>query len=263
MNCDIDIVNWLYRVTKWPDILSITKSREDAELFAKYGTNEIVLIYSGWLDSTTVLYDLLDRGYKVLAFSVYYWQKHSQELERAKKFCKRLGVEQIILNLSSIDLFKSSGLVNKDINLKDGLYTQENIEISMVPNRNSILANFGLGIAMNRKAIWIALGIHSEDKSTGEIEYPDCSPAFVKSLQTLAREIDFRPYEVIVPFSGKHKGDVVKRGLELNVPYEDTWSCYKWQENWKACGVCGTCIQRLNAFKSNGAVDPIEYETKI
>lgn len=260
MNCTIDNLWELYRVTRGPDVIGLTKYKEVADLFALHESKEVVLIYSGGLDSTTVLYDLLDKWYKVLAVSVNYGQKHSQELEKAKIICEKLWVEQMILDLSSVDLFKSSGLVNKEIDLKDGLYTQENIEISMVPNRNSILANYGLGIAMNRKAIGIALWIHSEDQSTWEIEYPDCSPNFVKALQILAKEIDFKTYEVLVPFSGKHKWDVVKRGLELRVPYEETWSCYKGQENGKACGVCGTCIQRLNAFKSNNAIDPIEYE---
>lgn len=260
MSCEISTINWLFRVTKWADVIGMTKSKEDSELFEKYWTSEIVLVYSGGLDSTTVLYDLLDRGYKVVAMSVNYGQKHSQELEQAKMICDKLGVEQIMLDLSNVSIFQTNWLVNKELEIKDGLYDKEVIESTMVLNRNSILANYAIAYAMNRKAIGIALGIHSEDESTGEIEYPDCSPSFVKALQELAKEVDFRPYEVMVPFSGKHKGDVVKRGLELKVPYDLTWSCYKWQSNGKACGTCGTCIQRLNAFKSNNAVDPIEYE---
>lgn len=140
------------------------------------------------------------------------------------------------------------------------MYDEETIQSTMVLNRNSIIANYGLALAMSRKAVGIALGIHSEDQATGEIEYPDCSPQFVEALKVLAKEIDFRPYEVIVPFSGKHKGHVVERGLELNVPYDLTWSCYKGEdEDGLACGKCGTCIQRLNAFEYNNAIDPIKY----
>lgn len=226
--------------------------------FCLYKSKEVILVFSWGLDSTTVLYDLLDRWYNVVCMLVNYWQKHIKELTQAKEIAKRNNCDIIELDLSSVNIFQTSGLVNTDKELKDGLYDKENIEISMVPNRNSILANYALAVAMNRKSLWIALWIHSEDQTTGEIEYPDCSEAFVETLQLLAREIDFREYEVIVPFSGKHKGEVVKRWLELNVPYDITWSCYKWKG--KHCWVCGTCIQRKNAFLYNNAVDPVEYE---
>jgi len=260
MSYTIDTINDKFRVMCGPDVIALAKTKEDAELFGQYKTNEVILVYSGGLDSTTVLYDLIDRWYKVIAMSVNYGQKHSQELEKAKEICKKLNIEQIELDLSNVSIFQTNGLVNKDMEIKDGLYDIENIQSTMVLNRNSILANYALAYAMNRKAIGIALWIHSEDQSTWEIEYPDCSPEFVSALKVLAKQIDFRPYEVIVPFSGKHKGDVVKRGLELQIPYEDTWSCYK-GENKGACGKCGTCVQRLNAFLSNWQMDVVKYQS--
>lgn len=224
------------------------------------GKEKVVLVYSGGLDSTTVLYELLHRNYEVIALSINYWQKHSKELEQATTICKDLGVEQIILDLSQVSVFQNNGLVNKDVELKDGMYDKENIVVSMVPNRNAIFANYALSIAMERGAIGIALGIHAEDPESGEIEYPDCSHKFVVALQNLAKEIDFKPYEVIVPFTNQSKVDVVKRGLELGVPYEKTISCYRYNEGEIACGVCGTCIQRKMAFEKNNAVDPIPYK---
>lgn len=219
----------------------------------------MILVYSGWLDSTTVLYDLLDRGYEVVALSVNYGQKHSHELQRAKEICDNLNVENILLDLSQVNIFKNNGLVNEDIDIKEGLYDEEVVQSTFVPNRNSILANYALSIAMERKAKGIALGIHSEDVDTGEIEYPDCSPEFVEALKHLAQTIDFTPYIVDVPFSGKSKVDVIKRGVELWVPFDKTISCYK---GWDiACGKCWTCIQRLSGFRKNKAIDPIEYET--
>lgn len=235
----------------------------DQQLFDKYRTNKIILIYSGWLDSTTVMFDLLDRGYDVIPLIVNYGQKHgNEELESANKLASKYCSKKIELDLSHVSIFQESWLVNKNKVIKNGLYDKENISTTMVWNRNSILANYWLAYAMSEWAIWIALWIHSEDSTTWEIEYPDCSPKFVQALSNLAREIDFREYEVIVPFSGKSKVDVVKRGLELNVPYYMTWSCYKWKDSIyqnKPCGECGTCIQRLSAFRKNKSYDPLEY----
>lgn len=232
--------------------------KKDKEFFEKYGTNKIILVYSGGLDSTTVLYDLIDRGYEVIAMSVNYGQKHSRELETAKQFCKDLGIKQIMLDLSWVDIFKTNWLVNKDLEIKEGQYDEEVIKSTMVLNRNMILASYALAYAMAEKAIWIALWIHKEDEEEGEIEYPDCSPDFVDALDKIAKQIDFREYEVIVPFKNDSKVWVVKRGLELNVPYEKTWSCYK--GNKIACWKCWTCVQRIKAFEKNGVKDPIPYK---
>jgi len=234
--------------------------KKDSNLFKRYNTNKIILVYSGWLDSTTVMYDLLERGYEVIAMSVNYWQKHSQELNVAKQFCKDLGIKQIMLDLSWVDIFKTNGLVNEDLEIKDWQYDEDVIKSTMVLNRNMIISSYALAYAMSEKAIWIALWIHKEDEESWEIEYPDCSPSFVDSLNEISKQIDFREYEVIVPFKNESKVGVVKRGLELNVPYEKTWSCYKGQENNLHCWKCGTCIQRINAFKKNNVIDPVKYD---
>lgn len=252
-------LSWTYLLTNdsW-EVIYKTKNEDDAKIFQKHNTNKIVLVYSWGLDSTTVMYDLMDRGYSVTAMTVNYGQKHNQELEKAKYFCDLWNIPQIELDLSNVSIFQTNWLVNKDIDIKDWLYNQENVESTMVLNRNSILANYALAYAMNIKAVWIALWIHSEDVETWEIEYPDCSTKFVNALKILAKEIDFKEYEVLVPFSGKSKVDVITRWLELKVPYDKTWSCYKGGE--LACWKCWTCVQRLSWFRKNNSLDFIDYE---
>lgn len=110
--------------------------------------------------------------------------------------------------------------------------------------------------ALSRGAEVIMYGAHADD-AAGRA-YPDCTPEFAEYMGKAIYEGSGRVLRLEAPFINMTKADIVKKGLELHVPYELTWSCYEGRE--KACGVCGTCRDRLRAFKLNGAEDPIEYE---
>ena len=125
-----------------------------------------------------------------------------------------------------------------------------------VPFRNGLFLSSASAIALSKGCSKIYYGAHSDDAAGNA--YPDCSEAFNKAMNTAIYEGSGKQLEIVAPFISLNKSQVVKKGLEIGVPYELTWSCYEGHE--KACGKCGTCIDRRAAFELNGVTDPIEYE---
>ena len=125
-----------------------------------------------------------------------------------------------------------------------------------VPFRNGLFLSSASAIALSKGCSKIYYGAHADDAAGNA--YPDCSEAFNNAMNTAIYEGSGKQLEIVAPFISLNKAGVVKKGLELQVPYELTWSCYEGHD--KACGKCGTCIDRMNAFKINGTTDPIEYE---
>jgi len=214
---------------------------------------KIVLVFSGGLDSTTLLYWLKDKGYEIKTLSFDYGQKHSKELEMAKKTCKKLRVENKIIDLHNLKDILKSALTSEGQEIPEGDYQDEVMKQTVVPNRNMIMLSIAMGYAISLGFNRVAYAAHSGDHTI----YPDCRPIFVEKIRELAEVIDYEPVEVLTPFLEITKADIVKIGTELGVDYGLTWSCYVGDE--KACGKCGTCIERLEAFKENGLIDPIEY----
>ena len=213
-----------------------------------------VLILSGGMDSTTLLYDLIDQGNEVYPISFNYGQRHSKELMLASKNCKRLGLEHKIVDLTSLTSILDSSSLTGDIDVPEGYYKDENMKSTVVPNRNMIMLSIAVGYAINIGSDEVYYGAHAGDHDI----YPDCRQEFVDALNDAAELCHYEPVYIFAPYLYMDKGDIVKRGLELNVPYEDTWTCYKGGEY--ACGKCGSCVERLEAFKKNGVKDPIKYE---
>ena len=218
-----------------------------------------VVVLSGGIDSATALYVAwhnLDG--QVAAISFDYGQKHKKELDYAKALCKRLKVTHEIVDLSSITKLISNSALTSDIDIPEGHYAKDNMKLTVVPNRNMIMFSIAIGYAVNSKATQVHVGVHSGDHTI----YPDCRPQFIKALDLcgfLANE-GFGEVEVIAPFMNISKAQIVKIGSEMKLPYELTWSCYKGGE--KHCGKCGTCVERIEAFKLAGVTDPTEYENK-
>lgn len=219
----------------------------------KPGT-KAVLILSGGLDSTTLLYDLLSRGFEVRALTFDYQQKHRKEIACAKKTCQKLGVPQKIVDISVLNDLAPSSLTRNDWDVPEGHYAEESMKQTVVPNRNmvflSLAASYAIGIGAER----LCYAAHAGDHAI----YPDCRPVFVSAMATAFHLCDWNDLLLDVPYVLMSKGDIVKRGLELGVDYADTWSCYKGGEH--ACGKCGACNERLEAFRFAGAHDPVEYE---
>ncbi|MDA1229492.1 MAG: 7-cyano-7-deazaguanine synthase QueC [Planctomycetota bacterium] len=211
-----------------------------------------VVVFSGGLDSTTLLYHLRAEGHDVRAISVNYGQRHSRELESARTITQRLNIEHRIVDLSGLaSLFGQNALTDHSVTVPHGEYSAVTIPVTTVPNRNMILLSLATGWAIASKCDSVAFGAHGGEYTP----YADCKPLFAATMNAATHACDDMPVEVLSPFVRWHKTDIVRRGLELDVPFELTWSCY--EGGTKACGKCSTCRDRDEAFANIGLPDPV------
>lgn len=215
-----------------------------------------ILIFSGGMDSTTLLYQLVQVGdMDVQCLTIDYGQRHSKEIACAGRICDRLGVKHFTLDLSSLTpLLGGSSQTDPTIEVPEGHYAEENMKLTVVPNRNMIMLSCAIAWAVSSKADYVAYAAHAGDHDI----YPDCRKEFADLMDQAAQTCDWHKVELLRPFVEMDKGDICKLGLQLGVPYEMTWTCYKGKE--LACGKCGSCTERLEAFEKAGAADPIAYE---
>lgn len=220
-----------------------------------------LVLFSGGVDSTTCL-GLAVKKYgkeNVIALSVSYGQKHSKEIEAARAVADYYGVERIDVDLSLIFQFSDCSLLkNSSEKIPHESYskqlqkTDDSPVSTYVPFRNGLFLSSAASIALSKGCGVIYYGAHSDDAAGNA--YPDCSEVFNSAMNTAIYEGSGRQIKIEAPFVGMTKAEVVKTGLELNVPYELTWSCYEGGD--KPCGTCGTCIDRAKAFELNGIKDP-------
>jgi len=217
-----------------------------------------VIVFSGGMDSTTALYQAKADGFEVYAISFNYGQKHKKELDYAKKICEKENIKHEIVDLSNITKLISNSALTGDIDVPEGHYKEDNMKLTVVPNRNMIMGSIAIGYAVNMDAEAVYLGVHGGDHHI----YPDCRPQFIEALNLagyLGNEgFCSKKFRVVAPFQYIPKDEIVKIGMKLNVPYHLTWSCYKGGE--KHCGKCGTCVERIEAFKLAKIIDPTNYE---
>lgn len=213
-----------------------------------------VVILSGGLDSTTMLYRLLADNITVKScVSFNYGQRHKKELEFAKATCEKLGIKHHLIDLWSSGFTEAiavsgSSLVS-DNDVPEGHYGSENMKQTVVPNRNMVMLAIAGAIAVAEGATSVATGVHSGD----HFIYPDCRPEFIAyASNALAFGNEgFGSLEgIIAPYMYSTKEDIAFDALSYKVPLDETWSCYKGGE--KHCGKCGTCVERLEAI--NGAI---------
>ncbi len=216
--------------------------------------NDVVLILSGGLDSTTLLYDLINQGMTVHPIGFNYGQRHSKELVMARRTCERFDLDYKIVDLSDFGSLLSNNALTGDIDVPEGHYADESMMQTVVPNRNMIMLSVAIGYTIDIDAKDVFYGAHAGDHDI----YPDCRPEFVSAIQDVAHLCHYYPVHVRAPYLDITKADVVTKGLHLDVDYSLTWTCYKGEE--KACGKCGSCTERLEAFELNNSVDPIEYK---
>ena len=213
-----------------------------------------VLIHSGGMDSTVLLYKLLDAGHEVSALSVDYGQRHKKELECAASLCGELGVEHRIADLTALNpLLAGSSLTSPEIEVPEGHYAEDNMKATVVPNRNMILLSVATGWAISNGSESVSYAAHSGDHAI----YPDCREEFAEGMNHVMGLADWHHVALNRPFVNLTKADIVKIGSELGVPFERTWSCYKGGE--LHCGRCGTCVERREAFYLAGIEDPTVY----
>ena len=214
-----------------------------------------IIILSGGMDSTTLLYDIIAQGFMPYALSFNYGQRHFRELDVAKKTCDKLKVNHIIADISSINKLIGNNALTGDIDVPEGHYKDENMKVTVVPNRNAILLNLAIAYAISIGSEHVYYGAHIGDHSV----YPDCRKVFVKAMQKVASLCHYYKIHLHAPYLEFSKSDIVRFGQDFGVDYLLTHTCYK--GNMKACGKCGSCIERLEAFEKVGIKDPIEYET--
>jgi 7-cyano-7-deazaguanine synthase len=148
----------------------------------------------------------------------------------------------------------SNSALTGNIDVPEGHYEDKNMKLTVVPNRNMIMASIAIGYAVNLGYEAIALGVHAGDHAI----YPDCRPEFIEKLNAVSQIANYEPIKVIAPYVNMNKIDIVARGSEIGVDYSKTWTCYKGLD--KACGRCGSCQERLEAFAANNLTDPVAYK---
>ena len=218
----------------------------------------VVAIVSGGLDSVTLAYHLVDQGFDLSLISYNYGQRHDKEIGFAKICADRLGVEHVVVDLRAITgLMNTSSLTSTEIAVPDGHYAELTMKATVVPNRNAIMINVATAFAVSRGYDYVATGVHGGD----HFIYPDCRPEFISSQAATLRLANAgfisEKFDVLAPFVTIPKDGIVSVGDQLQVPWEETWSCYKGGDI--HCGSCGTCFERREAFGIAGVKDPTSY----
>ena len=211
-----------------------------------------VLILSGGVDSTTLLYDEQERI--ALAISFDYGSKHNaKEIPFARWHCEQLGIRHIVIPLDFMTKYFRSSLLEGGEEIPEGHYADENMRSTVVPFRNGIMLSIAVGIAESNGLQYVMMANHGGDHTI----YPDCTPQFVESFDAAAAAGTFVKVHLRSPYTNITKADIARRGKALGIDYSKTWSCYKGGE--QHCGKCGTCVERREAFAEAGIDDLTEY----
>lgn len=227
------------------------------------------VLLSGGLDSTTCLALAIKKigRENVVAVSIFYGQRHAKELSCAKKIAAHYGVNHYEFDAAQVMRYSDSALINTSTkNLEQSTYGEQvkknpRVE-TYVPFRNGLMlamaASFTDGI-FNGDDAEIFIGVHQDDSAVNA--YADCSENFIHAMNDSINIGTYGKIKIVAPFLGMTKADVVKIGLELDAPYNLTWSCYERGEI--PCGKCATCLDRAAAFASNGVNDPALDELRM
>lgn len=215
-----------------------------------------IVICSGGLDSVTLAYKTAQEAELTRLVSFDYGQRHSKETDFAKLAAERLGVSHDLVDMRGIGALLSGSALTDAVNVPDGHYAEENMKITVVPNRNAIMLSVAFGIAAAQQADAVAAAVHGGD----HFIYPDCRPAFTESFESMQRQAldGYADVKLHTPFVHISKADIVTEGARYGVPFAETWSCYKGGEH--HCGRCGTCVERREAFHLAGVEDPTVYD---
>jgi 7-cyano-7-deazaguanine synthase len=213
-----------------------------------------VVLLSGGLDSTTLLYSVANDGYDVHGLSVDYGQRHRTEIEYAKRSAERIGGRHSTIDLTTVTRFLTgSSLTNPEVAVPEGHYADENMRVTVVPNRNAMMLTVAFAVAASEGAKRVAVAVHAGDHAI----YSDCRPEFVERFQAMQDASLGEHIELYTPFLHVDKLEITRRAVRLGVPVEETWSCYNGGE--LHCGRCGTCVERAWAIAEAGIEDPTAY----
>ena len=221
-------------------------------------SRKCVVLLSGGLDSTVLLYSLVDR-FECYPLTISYGQSHIKEITAARNVCEARDHNLLLrwkyLNLDVLRTLLPSSLTGVG-KIPQGHYEEESMKSTVVPNRNMIFLAIAAGYANGIGAKHVAYGAHKGDHAI----YPDCREEFIQACRItimLGTGWNRDGVELHTPFSHITKAGIVGRGRSYNVPFDLTWSCYEGGDT--HCGVCGTCTERREAFQLAGVKDPTKY----
>ncbi|MEG4306633.1 7-cyano-7-deazaguanine synthase QueC [Microcoleus sp. D3_18a_C4] len=220
-----------------------------------------VILLSGGLDSSTVLYQAKADGCECYAISFDYKQRHRRELESARAIALSAAVKAHQIVNFDLTWWGGSALTDNEMELpidRNLAEMSQNIPITYVPARNTIFLSFALAYAETLEAQRIYIGVNALDYSG----YPDCRLDYIQAMQEVFRlgtkqGREGNSIKIVTPLIELKKTEIIQLGNKLGVPWEQTWSCYAGGEN--ACGVCDSCRLRLAAFEELGLKDPVPY----
>ena len=212
--------------------------------------SSVLVVYSGGLDSYTLLNKALDKFERVEAITFDYGQKHSKEITFASKVCSENAIAHEVVNLDLEKILSGSALVGTS-EIPEGNYDKEKMKQTVVPNRNMIMISVAASLAIKNKCEYLWYAAHSGDHEI----YPDCRPEFISKLGEVLKICDYHEIVFEAPFKGMTKGEIIKEGLNMDLDYSKAWTCYEGKE--KPCGKCSACLERQNAFKINNIEDPL------
>lgn len=205
-----------------------------------------VLLLSGGMDSTTLLYYLKNEGDEIYCLSFHYGQRHNKELECARKITELTQTPHKIIDITNINELLQGSSLTSEIDIPYGHYEDESMKSTVVPNRNMTLLSLAIGYAVSIKAGQVAYAAHAGDHHI----YPDCRPIFFDKMNEVSLIANYEPVSIIAPFLFLTKGEIAKIGKKLKVPYDITWTCYEGKD--EPCGKCGACIERKEAMEEAG-----------
>jgi 7-cyano-7-deazaguanine synthase len=226
---------------------------------------KVVILSSGGIDSTTAMAIAKSQGYEIYSLSFRYGQRHSVELEAAKKVGLSLGVrEHKIVDIDLRQFGASALTADIDVPKHDDVskIDQNEIPITYVPARNTIFLSYAMAWAEVLKAKAIFIGVTAVDYSG----YPDCRPEFINAFETMANlatktgVTKEKVLKIETPLIDLSKAQIIQKGHELGVDYSLTISCYDPDEKAKSCGKCDSCLHRKKGFHEANIKDPTQYK---
>lgn len=212
-----------------------------------------VIIVSGGMDSVTLMHEYKERI--ALAVTFDYGSNHNaREIECARKQCAELGIEHLVIPLGFIGQYFKSSLLSGAEDIPEGHYADDNMKSTVVPFRNGIMLAVACGLAESRNLQHVLIANHGGDHAI----YPDCRNGFIEAMGEAMKQGTYDGVDIIAPYTSISKIDIARHGAAVGVDYAQTYSCYKGGEH--HCGVCGTCIERKEAFEQAGLEDPTIYD---
>ena len=217
-----------------------------------------VVLLSGGLDSYTAAAMAKAQHFSLCALTVQYGQRHAREVEAARAVARALDVERHLELELDLRAIGGSSLTSDAAVPHDRDLGAADIPSTYVPARNTILLSLALGWAEVLGAFDIVIGVNALDYSG----YPDCRPEFIGAFERLAHlgtraGVEGARFRVHTPLISLNKADIIRRGLDLDLDYSLTHSCYDPSPGGRPCGTCDSCVLRAKGFREADVPDPL------